>query len=266
MHMWSAWKLWSRLVGPPAAEKNIQAVTSDDRLTRALHGLRHERAGIPSWHTIERLIHTGKKEQSMAISRASVFAFSRHAAVIAAASLVVVLAFFTVPFSQTSEVGSNIIFKFDPPLENPQSSCDQFANAWDLMGVEKGSDEAGFGMAVKVGEGGLESLEVTALAESGMSADEIIAKLKNLYPVLEQAEITINPITEHSKSTMFGRLLGEAGIRVECEGKTAEEIKAEIESILEARGMDNPQVQVIKSDTDGKTMIKICAPAGGCGK
>ncbi len=266
MSIWSAWKLLSRRAGPPVAEYSLQAAESENRLNQALQGLRDEPAGIPSWHTIERVVLTGKKEQSMAISRAAVFAFSRKAAFIAATSFVVLLAFFAVPFSQTSQLGSNIIFTFDPPLANPQSSCDQFSEAWDRMGIDNENDGTGFGMAIKVGEEGLESVEVNLLAESGMTADELISKMKNLYPVLEQSEITINPITEHSKSTMFGRLLGDAGIKVECEGKTAEEIKAEIESILAAEGMDNPKVDVIKSDANGRTQIKICAPAGGCGK
>jgi len=202
----------------------------------------------------------------MAISRTAMFAFSRKAAVIAATSFVVLLAFFTVPFSQTSELGANIIFKFDPPLDDAQARCDQFANAGELLGLNPDQESPTFAMVVKVGEGGLESLEVTALAEGGLTADEVIAKLQSQYPFLAQATVTINPIMEYSESTLFGRLLGDTDLRIECEGKTAEEIKAEIEAILAGRGLENPKVEVIKTGTEGPTKIKISAPAGCCKK
>jgi predicted regulator of amino acid metabolism with ACT domain len=99
-----------------------------------------------------------------------------------------------------------------------------------------------------------------------MTADELIAKLRDLYPVFEHAAITINPITEHSTSTMFGRLLGNAGVRIECKGKTAEEIEAELEALLAAQGVNNPNILVIKPEENGKTRIKICVPTEGCGK
>lgn len=266
MRIWSAWKLWNTLAGRPAAEKNIQAVTSDGQLTRALHGLRDEQVRMPSWNSIERLILTGKREQSMAISRTAVFAFSRQAAVIAAASVLVVLAFFTVPFSQTGELGSNIIFEFDPPLADPQGCCERFGNTWTIIGNTENDLKTCCSMGVKVSEDGLESFEIMLLAESGLTPDEVIANFKILYPELEQARVTINPITEHTTSTMFGKLVGNRSIKLECEGKTAEEIKAEVESILASQGYDNPEVKVVKTDANGQTVIKICAPAGACGK
>jgi|GEM_PF-3582260 len=253
MRLMSAWKLWNRLMGKPGPPENARAEESEAQLSQAVRGLRTESVRIPSWEKIEELILTGKKEQPMsAVSRNRVFAVSRKVALIASASAVVLLAFFAIPFSQSNPLGANIVFEFTSSDPN----CCAGLNISDAI------DDPSWGIteckvSVRQSSEDLVVLELLVLTENGIVPDELVARLKQQNPILANAQVTVNPVTERSTGTAFQCLIGSASVSLDCEGKTADQIEAEVKAALQAQGVQDPRVQVEKIQDGERTKIKI---------
>jgi len=257
MRLRSAWKLWNRLGGKPGPPEDPRTEESETPLSRAWQRLRTEPVRIPSWEKTEQLILTGKKEQPMSpVSRAGMFAFTRKAALIGAASAAVLLAFFAIPFSQSNPLGANIVFEFAAPTATTHECCAGL-NISDVV------DDPSWGITecnvrLEQQAGGSMTLELLVLTENGIVPGELVNRIIEQNPFLADAQVTVNPVTEQSSGTMFDKLTGKMRVSVDCEGKTAEEIKAEIESALLAEGVENPNVKVETIDDGGQKKVKIC--------
>lgn len=256
MRLRSAWKLWNRLGGKPGPPENPRFEESETPLNQAWQQLRTEPVRIPSWEKTEQLILTGIKEQPMsAVSRARMFAFTRKVALIGTASAAVFLAFFAVPFSQSNPLGANIVFEFSSPDATTEECCAGLNLSDVVEDPAWGIAECSISMEQQAG--GPMILELMVLTENGLVPDELVNRIIEQNPFLADAEVKINPVTERSTGTMFDKLTGKMKLSLDCEGKTAEEIKAEIEAALVADGVENPNVKVETIDDGGQKKVKI---------
>jgi len=240
---------------------------SANRLDRAFDRLRAEAPRTPDWQETENLIMNTKKERKMPyIKYAGLFAYPKKAAMVAASTFLMLIFVFAVPFSQEQPLGANITFELaDVNLAELE---DEFGGPGcridiDLEALEQdqslGITDANIQIKCMRNEDGGENLvlDMMVFTENGLVPESLVQRLKEDYPFLADAVVTINPVVERTSGTMFNHLTGDLQVELDCEGKTPEEIEEEIRAALAAQGVDAADVVVETEELGGEQAVKI---------
>jgi len=211
-------------------------------------------SAAPGWEETERLIlNTQPREQTMRpYDKSTTALWARRPALIGAFSLIILAAFFAVPFSQTSEIGARLTFELADPGNGMQqidfaAIAEDPAYGIDNYNVSMHLDEAGGPLV----------LELLLLTEDPGAPGAVLSALTAEYPALAAAETTITPVTEQSSGTFFNHLTGEVEVTVNCEGMSAAEIENMIRQSLIERGAEGVDVQVTESADGEQRRIEL---------
>jgi hypothetical protein len=239
-----------------------------DRLDRASRRLREEAHRTPDWQETKNLIVTAKKERKMPyVKYAGLFAYPKKAALVAASTFLMLIFVLAVPFSQEQPLGANITFELaDVSLAELEA---EYGGPGCRIDIDLDALEADEGLGItdaniqikcmRNEDGGENlTLDMMVFTESGLVPESLVQRLKEDYPFLADAVVTINPVVERTSGTVFDHLTGDLRVEIDCEGKTPEEIEQEIRAALEAQGVDAADVYVeSESLGDGEEAVKI---------
>jgi hypothetical protein len=103
--------------------------------------------------------------------------------------------------------------------------------------------------------GGPKLIEVMAWGQD-LDADALVAELRRQVPELEDADISIEPLTGTIEESFASKLKREV-FQMEVDGATAEEIRAQILAQLAEQGVAEGDAQVEVIQEDGQTEIKV---------
>jgi hypothetical protein len=242
----------------PAENRQHCAGEKDAPYGRAVEAFRTAESTVPGWDETKRMILTRHQREHTMIpnDKNTTTAWTRKPALIGAFSFIILIAFFAVPFSQTTEIGARLVFE----LSEPSGELQQLDFAGILDDPSYGIDQWNTSISLDNEDGPL-VINLLLLTEDPGAPGAVLAALTAEYPALAAAETTISPVNESSSGTFFNRLTGELEVQVNCEGMSAVEIEDMIRQSLVEQGAEGVDVQVIESEDGEERQLMISVTA-----
>ena len=158
---------------------------------RAVEAFRTAESTVPGWDETKRMILTGHQREHTMIpnDKNTTTVWTRKPALISAFSFIILIAFFAVPFSQTTEIGARLVFE----LSEPGGELQQLDFAGILDDPSYGIDQWNTSISLDNEDGPL-VIDLLLITEDPGAPGAVLAALTAEYPVLATAEI-YDPVT-----------------------------------------------------------------------